>query len=186
MSGQGVDLNAVADAVVDFYKANLPGLGQCKVYAGEFDGERRVAISPPSLFVACLGGVPEDVGTEQVELICRFAAYVVAEHAGDRASRQRNVLTLTEAVCLLTKNNQWGMKQVSPATLTRVENASTGQIQGRALALWVVTWEQRLRLGVSVWQPDGFQPTEIYAGYKGQLKEDYERLEFPDTLEDED
>ena len=184
MSEQGVNLNAVADAIVDYFKVNLPGLGQCKVYAGEFDGSRQVAISPPSLFISGLGGVPEDVGTEQVELICRFAAYVVAEHAGDRASRQRNVLSLTEAVCLLVKNNQWGLKQVSPATLTRVENASTGQIQGRALALWVVTWEQRLRLGMSVWQPDGFQPTKIYAHSTDRITDD--QMLYPESLQDDE
>lgn len=181
MSGQGVELTTVCDAIVAYFKAQVPGLGQCKLYEGEFSGEARVAINPPSLFLACLGGVPEDVGTEQVELNCRFVAYLVAEHAGERASRQRNVLALTQAVCLLTKNNQWGLKQVSPARLTRVENGTTGQVQGRALALWVVTWEQRLRLGASVWQPDGFQPTEIHAGYRD---EDC-ALVFPDTLEDD-
>jgi len=179
MSEHGVALDGVVDAVAAVLAKEVKGLRQCKPYAGEFDGER-MALHPPALFVACLGGTPSAAGTGQVELEGRFAAYVVADHAGGPQALNRSALGLVERVVLAVHQRQWGLAGVSPAALERVENASSGQIRGRSLALWVVTWRQRLRLGESVWGSDGYQPTEVLAGMGGDAPEDYEQLVYPE------
>lgn len=178
MMDVGIELDQVPEAVVNCFKEAFPQLGQCKVYEGEFDGDKRVSISPPAVFVAALGGETQDPGTEQVDLRCRFAAYIVAEHAGRLGDRQRSAMALTQKVAVLTQGNQWGLTGLEPARLLRIENVSSAVIQERALALWVVQWEHSLRMGENAWADDGDTPDEVWLGVNAE--------EFPDDYAEQE
>lgn len=178
MMDVGIELADVPDAAVNTIKKALPQLGQCKVYEGEFDGDRRVSIAPPSVFIAALGGETQNPGTDQVDLRCRFAAYVVAEHAGRLGDRQRGAMALAQQVALLIHTNQWGLAGLEPARLLRIENASSTVIQERALALWIIQWEHPLRLGDNDWLDDGTPPDEVFLGINPEeFPRDYDKQE---------
>lgn len=178
MMDVGINLADVPDAVVNTIKETLTQLGQCKVYEGEFDDDRWVSIAPPSVFIATLGGETQNPGTEQVDLRCRFAAYIVAEHAAHLGDRQRGAMALAQQIALLIHDNQWGLSGLESAQLLRIENTSSAIIQDQAFALWVIQWEHPLRMGENNWTDDGTTPDEVWLGVNpDEFPRGYEKLE---------
>lgn len=166
----------IADAIVETLKSALPDLYQCKVYEGEFESQGHHSINPPAVFVVPLGGVPSEADTGQIELSCRFIAYVVVDHAGTAADLTRTALGWVEAVAHVIQSNRWGLEgnSIGAAKLTRIENVSNRLEQGRALGLWTVNWEQRLRLGPDQWADDGDTPPEVYFTHSDEIGTDHE------------
>ncbi len=147
--------------------AAIPGVAQCKPYDGQFSGgtTRKVAVKAPAIFVAVLSAVPDaDPGTDQLDLKCRFAAYVLARNARGHAARGADCVNLAERVALTIHQNQWGLSGLSMAVVERLDSLSNNIADKAGFALWGIPWQQTVRLGASVWDGAGVIPTEVYLG----------------------
>lgn len=140
---------ALRTAIVDAIDTGIPALRTCQAHGGRFDVEelRRWAIQAPAVVVACLGS--KDVNTYSGQVVGRlqFVAYVIT--AGTSAApRSEAILTLAESVAALAANNAWAYADAQAPAEIRIDNLYSGTLDKQGVALWAVTWTQRVDLEV--------------------------------------
>ena len=156
------DLHA---AIVPKLKELLPALRTCEQHEGRFDLAALEALSAkaPAAFVSFLNiKKVEENGDGTVALTGLFSIYfVTTDKKGlDRATAGRN---LTEAACAWLPNNRFGLTGIgAPESITGT-NLYDGKARGKAVALWAVAWEQKVKAGTSDFE-DGVVPEALYIG----------------------
>jgi len=148
-----VTLTGLQQAAVDAIKAAIPTLAQCEIYGGQFSGQpgSRVAIHAPAVLITILGCKPvSDPGIEgQMDMQCRFAAYVLAQNNRSRDQREGACIDLVESVSLLIHNNNFGLPMVGLAALVQMQGMTNASADDAGFSLWSVTWDQDIRIGAA-------------------------------------
>jgi phage gp37-like protein len=167
-------------AAVAHLKTALPGLRTCDLYAGEFSGGElsRGSLVAPAVLVACLGATRgSEHGNGEYDFLCRYSAYCLTRHAGGRNERGMDALELAEGVLAEVEGARFGQTGCSKASVTRLDNLYGAEFDRAGVALWAVTWEQRVRLGADIWAEEGVLPKSLYVGIAPEIgiphEEDY-------------
>lgn len=144
-----MSLTTIRKAVADAVLAGVPGLKTCEPHGGRFDASelRRLAVGGPAVFVAVLG--VQDLVFEHGEAKgeVQFAAFAVA---GDKAGlpRDKAVMAMADALALLVPDNRWGLDESESVPMrVRAENLFSVTVDKAGVALWAVSWRQRMALG---------------------------------------
>jgi hypothetical protein len=173
----------VQQAAVAHLKAALPGLRTCELYAGEFSGGEisRASLAAPAVLVVCLGATRgQEHGNGEYDFLARFAAYCLTRHAGSRSERGVLALELAESVLAALEGGRFGLCGLSGARVARLDNLYGEAFDKAGVALWAVSWEQRLRLGADIWSAEGVLPQELYVGFAPEVglphEEDYIKI----------
>ena len=162
----------------------FPGLKTCEVHDGRFDlGElRRVSTRTPAIFVACLGTLEvESRGTGQVDAVKQLAAYVITRNSVGlpRGQAARNLVDGLEIYLLRGREEdarpgRWGLSGVGPAERIRAQNLYSGPIDKQGIALWAVSWQQKLLLSTAMDQFCPPLPSQLYLGQEPEIGTRYE------------
>ncbi len=160
------DLQEVADRTAAAIKAAIGGLATCERYAGQFSAleSGRVTFLAPAVFVASSGGPMTPAGTDQIDCACKVLAYVIWQAARSRADRSLSAAALAQAVAVFAEGRQFGLAPAMPAVVKRTTALYSVALEKKGLALWVVEWEQVVRLGASVWDGAAVIPTRVFVG----------------------
>ena len=160
-----MNVDELHKSIVPRLKALLPALRSCEMHGGRFDLAELAAVSAaaPAAFVSFLNiKKVEENGDGTVSLTGLFSIYfVTVDKKGlDRATAGRN---LTEATCAWLPNNRFGLKGIGAPSSITGSNLYDGAARGKAVALWAVAWEQKVKSGSSDF-PDGVLPSNLYIG----------------------
>lgn len=146
--------------------AKLPALGACEAHPGPVTATEiaRFSKRTPAVLAACVGvaGVSE-AGDGRADADLRMAAFVLA---GDRSglSRDRGALAVVEGILEWLPRFHPGSGLIAaPPEQIRAENLFSGALDRAGVALWAVSWRQRLRLGAPARPADTPVPEELYA-----------------------
>lgn len=144
-----MSLAALTDAVVATLTARLTP-ASVKAHGGTFT-ERELALflgDAPCLLVAPLGlsGFGPNHTLNGWQATVRFTVYCLSTDAnGNRADAAMDYAQAT--LNLLLEDQDWGVPaqcEVPDLTSLRAENLYSGKINILGVALWAVSWEQRL------------------------------------------
>lgn len=173
-----MNIDRLQDAQVTAAKKLLPDLRTCRKHAGRISIEELAALSvaSPALLISFLGtDKVEENGTEEMIAPCRFAAYVVTED-GKGLSRDTAGKNIVEALLGWIPNQRFGASLLDPPVSCQTPeqvagtNLYDGAVRGKAVALWAVSWLQRVTIGTSVFKASGGTvPSKLYIG--GELQE---------------
>lgn len=140
-------------AIVAGIRETLPEAirDNCRTHGGRFDkGEiKRIAMKSPAILVACLGLVdaaPD--GAEGVNATFAWGAFVVTTDK-PQLPRDAGALALVSILAGVVPDNRWGCDDAGYPDKIRGDNLYSGAVDGAGIALWAVTWNQRLTLAVS-------------------------------------
>lgn len=153
------------DQIAAYLQANIDGLRTCQRYAGEFDADsvKKVSFNAPAVFVACLGWVKADrehqPGDGRTAYEVRFAAFAVAQKPGKL--QRTDIVALSLALTDAIDGKTLGVSGAQIAEFQKAENGVNAQLDSNGLALWAISWNQRIILGESLWQPGEPIPVEI-------------------------
>ncbi len=169
-------LDDFRNAIAGHIKGLLPHLRECRPHAGRFDLAelKRLAARTPAVYIAILG-VPqsENPGSGELDLELAMAAHIVT---ADTRGLARDVSALNLAQTLISRiyGNRWGVKWAFPAQKVKGQNLYSGNIDRVGVAMWGVSWRQKVRLGESSWADEGSVPAELYASFDPAIGADHE------------
>ncbi len=154
-------------AVTDTIQGWLPKLQSCEAHPGRFDlGELKAfATKAPGVRVAVLGlgdSAPLASGERDVTLL--MAAYVIAKDQVGLA-RHISALNMVETLASRIPEHTMGSACAYGAGAVRAQNLYSGEVQKAGINLWALSWSQKVRIGVSVWEQtdtDAPIPSELY------------------------
>lgn len=155
-------LNAIKTAI----NTELPELRRCEVHGGRFDLAelKRVATQTPAVFVSLLATPSlETPGTGEHDIELSIAIYVVTS---DKVSLPRvvSVVNLTQALLMLINLNKWGFTKTKigvPADINS-QNLYSGDVDKHGIAMWAISFKQKIRLGTDMWLENGVLPSQLY------------------------
>jgi hypothetical protein len=108
----------------------------------------RIVTQPKAVRVAIEG--VESMGVEGGglrEALVTFSALVICSDVAG-ADRHQSALEITEKLATMIPYNSWGQprtyKAVAPNSV-EVQNLYSGDINGRGIAFWAITWTQTIR-----------------------------------------
>ncbi len=137
------------EAVVTALHTAIPQLRTCETHGGRFDAAelRRLAPRSPAVLVATLA--LDDLRGEHGEYKAdvAWAVFVVAS---DRPGQPRDAaaLTVVDALARTIPDNRWGLAESETVpTRLRAENLYSGDLDKSGVAIWAVSWRQRMVLG---------------------------------------
>ncbi len=158
----------VIAASVEHIGREIQGLAQVEMYNGPLTDplSTRKAIRTPACFITCVGGKPDaDPGTSQVDFDARFMALLVTRSQSASENPAHSVIALAEAVMLRVRLTRWGLDDVGVAVILASRNEFNAKLDALGLQVWRVEWNQKVRLGDSVWDGAGIIPCEVYLGF---------------------
>ncbi|WP_178860824.1 phage protein Gp37 [Thiomicrorhabdus cannonii] len=163
--------NELLNAIKDDLKQRFSALKTCEVHPGRFNlGElKRLSAKTPALLVSALGTLKtENTGTEQSDSTKQLAVYFVTKNAPGLSADDacRNLVDALE-IYLEGQLPRWGLVGISEPTAIRSDNLYTSEVDKNGVMLWAVTWQQRIRLGESLFAEDGILPTTLYVAVNG-------------------
>ena len=135
-------------AIAAALEVAIGNLAQSGTHGGRFDLAelRRWANRSPCVLSACLGvqGVDLEGGTQPVAN-ARWAAYVITR--GDHIEkRDAQAVAIVETVLATVPGNDWGETDTHNPKSIRADNLYNSALDKVGIALWAVTWDQRLDL----------------------------------------
>ena len=148
--------------IIDTLKLTFPKLN-VSAYQGRFDLDelKRLSIRLPALQIAILSiDNVETVETDERDMRLQLAAFVLTrDHK--RLEREAAALAIVERLALLIPYQRWNYSKALIPTNLQVDNLFSGPIDKQGVALWAVSWQQILRLGIDVWAET--LPAKYYA-----------------------
>lgn len=165
-------INTFLEAVAATVQSRVQGLKTCEPHGGRFDGEelKRLAVKAPAVLPACLGIVDsQDVGDGRVDAELELAAFVLAR-TRPGSPRAEAVRDLVEYLVLLLGCQRWGVPpeiHVGVPDSVRARNLYGGALDKQSVALWAVTWRQKVRLGEP--EPEGILPEFVFASWEPDI-----------------
>lgn len=164
------------ELVIAAIKERLPDLRACEPFSGRFtaDSLKRFSTHVPAVLVSVLRTrdiTQTDDETLSATLV--LSAFIVAK---DSAGLKRNVaaLNIGETLLTLTTNNNWGGKGVGIPRGVNLFNLYDENARNNALAIYSVSWNQSIQLGVSTLNEDGTLPTALYISSPPLIGEGHE------------
>jgi len=159
-------LTAIHDAIVAGIKAGIPSLPTCGAYPHI---EKKITL--PAVFIE----LPEmaqddDSGEDQLCLITRWEARIIYDQISGRISgaddgefQARNFAA--QVALTIYRAGRWGVPEVGVAKIVNIiQDDFKPELAG--YLTWLVSWTHTIRLGDSVWAPDGgTQPAEVYINF---------------------
>jgi hypothetical protein len=134
-------------AVVSGIKKKMPSLRACRAYHGEFDaGElARVWAEAPAVLVACLGWpeLTHNGGMPVAEV--KLGAFILTADP-KLELRDERALAIAEDLSVMIQGERWGLDGVGRAARITAENRYNGEIDRKAVAIWLVQWFQKVDL----------------------------------------
>jgi hypothetical protein len=151
--GEGVDLGALHQAIIDAIAGQFPGLATVTDYP-----DKRAAVAMPACLIEIVDFEAEpDPGTGQLALLGRFSARLLI---GFRTpDTEREIRRLAGAVAVFVHQQRWG-HAISPAEVTSIA-PDAFDVDLDKITVWAVEWQQVLNLGDPAWINDGTIPTDV-------------------------
>ena len=147
------------DAVVEYLAANLKSdIREVRPFPARFDLEsvQRSVIQAPSLLISFLG-VPQ-MGLSNIarfEANVSMAAYIVTKEEPLRQPNDMAILLANDVADFLSMRT-WGLSNVQPALVTRIDNLHTIDMARAGISICAVAWSQNVTLGRDVYHEDEF------------------------------
>lgn len=158
-----IDINALHQSIVDAIAAEFPALATV-----EDHDEARQQLSLPAVLIelTALEPAPDiDPGTEQLAVLARYDAHVIIGFKTTKAKRE--IRRLTAALAAFIHGQRWG-KPVGPAEIVDIVPDDFSPALDR-YECWLITWQQAVHLGASVWTNDGEIPTVVLASFVPEI-----------------
>lgn len=179
-------------AVADHIRGWLPDLRECAAHPGRvnLDEVNRWGATTPAVRVAVLGldrGDAQDDGRTLYPI--RMCAYIVtADTRG--LGRDDAALAIVETLAARLPGAAWGAAAADLPTDIKADNLYAGDVGRTGIALWAVTWTQRVLLGDDILTGEdlGPVPRAVYVGWAPEIGiphvDDYERVDVvpPEVL----
>jgi hypothetical protein len=149
-------LAQLLDLIVARMAEKLGNAVRVEPHDGRFDAEeiRRCAAFAPAVFVSCLGTVPEQnprVG-KNLNPRVQWGAWILTKDQAIPAQigRMKVALNLGEVLMRLVAVETWDAWNTSAAMNLSLANLYNGKKTDAAgVALWVLSWDQRVELNLS-------------------------------------
>ncbi len=140
-------LKGLLSAVAGGLRAGLSGLkGGVKTHGGRFSLEelKRYAQQAPGVRLALLGVERvECTSFGKVWLHARLGAFVIAAGQG----RNAQALQISTALGVLVADNRWGVEEWAHTPQeARCDNLYDAALDKTGIAIWAITWRQRIEL----------------------------------------
>ena len=144
-------------------------------YRGEFSGDDLSAVqfASPAVLVGLLASAPVRARDEFQDPRARAVTLIacVASNKGDRKERSDLVSAIAERLCLALQRWRPDSEELlvdlaAPELLSiRGENMTSGKLDGKGYALWIVTWRQCViaKPGVDEFQLVDVDGIDIYS-----------------------
>ncbi len=150
-------------AVIADLEANVSGFQVFGGYGGTFNRDelKRIALKSPACLVSVLGGTVQREGGEPT---CNLtmSAFIITRGTSQQL-RDEDVLVLVEPVAARVARNGWKYECSRAPEGVRIDNLYTGEIDKLGVALWSVTWIQRL--DIDVFDPDAEPLADFHTLY---------------------
>lgn len=136
-------------AIVAAVKAVCPELVDCQSHGGRFtlDDFKRIAQRTPTVRVGCLGirDMVND-GAGGIDATATWGIFVITTDK-PQLPRDGGALILVNAIATIIPDNLWNNTATGYPEGTRGDNLFSSQLEGIGVALWAITWQQKLTLG---------------------------------------
>jgi len=136
-------------AIVAAVKTALPAVIDCESHGGRFTPEdlKRIAQRTPAIRVGCLGiRSMESDGAGSFDVIVVWGIFVITADK-PQLPRDAGALTLVAAIVQLVPDNIWNDTASGYPENSRADNLYSGQLESVGVALWAITWQQKITLG---------------------------------------
>jgi phage gp37-like protein len=145
---ESMSLALFRDAIVAKIKTDLPTLRTCQAHGGRFDlGElSRWAMQSPAVIVSVLGGAVEREGGANV-INTKVVAFVITP-GSSVSHRDIAVMSIVDSLVAMVCQNSWNYEDAQAPQNMSAENLYSGDLDKTGVALWAVTWDQRLDVGI--------------------------------------
>lgn len=153
-----------------------------QVSVDDYDPEPELAILAPALLLE-LTALPlgEDLGDGRYPAACHFAIHCILGREVEHLELE--LWAFSTAVAMLVRQQGTWLKGgvlTAPEALL-VQPGNVRRVTGRGYGSRVVSWQQTLYLGPSLWTADGLPPQSIYLGYAPEHQvsaaDEHERIE---------
>ena len=138
------------EAIINAAKDNLGALsGNCQSFGGRFAAAeiKRYALQSPAILVACLG-IPEIRDDEHgaIDLITQWGTFVICTDK-PQLPRDAGALAIVTALLPIFRGRTIAADEnVGYPEKVRGENLFSGAIEGQGIALWAITWQQKITI----------------------------------------
>lgn len=139
-------LAALTAEVVKQIGAYMPGLKTCATHPGKIniDELSRIARKPPAVHVALMDIPALPIHTQEVETMLTLVAYVTTQDQRGLPAEQ-SALNLVEALLNWLPGRQF-LPFAYGAERVAARNLFSASADKKGVALWGVTWRQKIRL----------------------------------------
>ncbi len=165
--------NGLLTAIAAELRLRLPGLSSCEVHDGKWNESElmRWTVLTPAVRIAWLGAArTETPGEAWTDCSQQLAAYVVTRDQED-LSRGAAARNLVDWLLLYLPRARWGLTGIGPVEDLRAANLYSSAVDKTGLAMWVVTWLQKLRLEAAADGTCPPLPGELYASARNDPHE---------------
>ena len=188
------DINTYLNQVVSKIKTQFTQLITCEVLPGYLETTTlpEVHSLTPAIFVTHVGmGELQSVHTGQQDINLQMVAYLLIHNDTNALQREQDMMLLQSQFLSYLSNQRWGLANVHPTTsiqsadahglikdyksdtsswrtsvsvLARAADLYGGSDPISQLSLWIVSWEQGLRIGENAFDDvNGVMPAEVYS-----------------------
>jgi len=172
MSAPVHDSFGCASAAVAALREKLPGHIDVATHGGTFSEAeiKSFALKAPAVRVAALGfDTPVLANSGQIDLPVHMTAAVLTVDTA-QSQRDQAANAIATAVALVIANNRLGLENGWPCEDVKGMNEYSATVQNIGLALWQVTWTQRIRLGTDLFEAIGKLTAATVTGPDGTQK----------------
>jgi hypothetical protein len=158
-----IDINVLHQAIVDAIAAEFPDLETVEDHT-----EARQQLRLPAVLIelTALEPAPDiDPGTEQLAVLARYDAHVIIGFKTPQAKRE--IRRLTSALAAFIHGKRWG-QPVAPAEIVDIVPDDFNPALDR-YECWLISWQQAVHLGASVWNNDGTLPVVVLASIAPEI-----------------
>jgi len=170
-----IDIAALHEAIKADLRAGFPTTGAGAVPTIDYYGKQGERITVPAIFFELTAIVPgdesSDIGTEQFNATLEFSAYVLVSYKDSDVKAKLAVRSLVARVLARIRGNRWGIAHITQAEVNgafpdQFTAGPGGQGSGvqHSYETWRIDWTHSGLIDVSVWDPVGAVPTEVWVG----------------------
>lgn len=147
-----MSLLTIRDAIAAAIKPSLIGIKTCEGHAGRFDLNeiKRIATKAPALYLSIsqIENINDD-GNE-INATIHWVAFIITR---DIPGTERDVsaLAYVQALISLLPGNNWALDETetTPKKIN-AKNLYTANIDKKGIAMWAVSWSQRMMIGTEL------------------------------------
>jgi len=146
-----------ASAAVAQLQAYLPSNVDIATHGGTFNLEalKQFTVMAPAVRVATLGfDTPIRVSSGEKDLPVKVAAAIITKDTMS-VPRDQAANAIATAIALIIDNNKLGIDNGWPCGEVKGVNEYSGNVQDVGLAIWQVTWTQKIRVGENLFNLAG-------------------------------